>query len=139
MLVRLAKIPSKLTRLPGRFAIARLDPAAAIPGWAWSGALASVSRTRSELSIVCDESAVPANLAADRGWIAFAVAGPMDLSTVGVLASIAQPLAEAGIALFAISTFETDVILVREGTAGEAVIALRNAGHEVGEEAGGDA
>ena len=132
----LARIPSKLTRLLGRFAIARLDPGDAVPGWAWSGAFASVSRTTTELSIVCDERAVPVEVVAERGWRAFAVAGPMDLSTVGVLASIAQPLAEAGIALFAISTFDTDIILVREGTAGEAVIALRDAGHEVGEEAG---
>ncbi len=136
MLDGLAKIPSKLARLPGRFAIARLDARADIPGWAWAGAFASVSRTRTELSIVCDEDAVPTGMLADRGWRAFEVAGPMELSTVGVLASIAQPLAEAGIAIFAISTYDTDVILVREGTAGEAVVALRKAGHEVGEEAG---
>ena len=127
-----AAIPSTLSRLPGRFAIARLDPGADVPRWAWSGGFASVSRTSAELSIVCDERAVPAEVEADRGWSVFAVAGPIDLSKVGVLASIAQPLADAGIALFAISTFDTDVILVREGTAGEAVIALRNAGHEVG-------
>ena len=127
-----ANTSSKLTQLPGRFAIARLDPGADVPAWGWSGAFASISRSGSELSVVCEEEAVPAHVTADRGWRAFAVAGAMDLSTVGVLASIAQPLAAAGIAIFAISTFDTDIILVREGTAGEAVIALRNAGHEVG-------
>lgn len=132
MLNKPAKVISNLMQLPGRFAIARLDPGSDIPGWAWSGAFASVSRTKTELSILCDESAVPPEIVADRGWCGFAVAGPMDLSTVGVLASIAQPLAEAGIAIFAISTFDADVILVREGTAGEAVVALRDAGHEVG-------
>lgn len=127
---------SKLSLLSGRFAIARLDPGREIPGWAWVGEWSSVSRTSGELSIICDERDVPAEVAADRGWRAFAVAGPMELSTVGVLASIAQPLAEAGIAIFAISTFDTDYVLVREEATGGAVDALRKAGHEVG---GGDA
>jgi uncharacterized protein len=125
-------IPSKLSLLPGRFAIARLDPGEAVPAWAWVGAFASVSRTSRELSIVCAEDGVPPEVVAERGWRAFEVSGPMDLSTVGVLASIAQPLAEAGIALFAISTFDTDYVLVSGETAGEAAIALRDAGHEVG-------
>ena len=126
----------KLARLPGRFAIARLDPTAHVPEWAWSGAFTSVSRTRRELLILCEEAAVLRTIVADRGWTAFEVAGPMELSSIGVLAAIAQPLAAAGIALFAISTFDTDVILVKEETALEAVAALRSAGHEVGEEAG---
>jgi len=127
------RVSSRLTMLPGRFAIARIDPGAEVPSWAWRGAFASVSRTASELSIVCEDLAVPDDIQVDRGWRALAVAGPMDLSSVGVLASIASPLAGAGIALFAVSTFETDIILVREGDAAKAAEALRSAGHEVGE------
>ena len=126
-----AERPSRLSMLPGRFAIARLEPGAKVPPWAWEGEFASVSRTASELSIVCGESAAPADIQVDRGWRALAVDGPMDLSSVGVLASIASPLAGAGIALFAVSTFETDIILVREGDAAKAAEALRIAGHEV--------
>lgn len=124
-------IRSILTLLPGRFAIARIDPAAAIPSWVWNGPFTSVSRTPTELSIVCDEAVIPPDFVADRGWCAFVVLGPMDLSTVGVLASITWPLAEAQVALFAISTFETDYILVREDSAERAVDVLKAAGHEI--------
>ena len=122
---------SKLTLLPGRFAILKMDPAAPVPSSVWRGVFASVSKTPSELSIVCEEALVPQDEEADRGWCAFVVAGPMDLSTVGILASIAGPLAAAHVALFAVSTFETDYVLVREETADLAVDALRNDGHEV--------
>ena len=122
---------SRLSMLPGRFAIARLDPGAEVPPWAWSGAFASVSRTATELSIVCQEANIPEGVEANRGWRALVVAGPMELSIVGVLASIASPLAGAGIALFAVSTFETDMILGKEQEAAKAVEALRTAGHDV--------
>jgi hypothetical protein len=122
---------STLIMLPGRFAIARMDPTSPIPPWVWGGDFTSVSRSPSELSLVCAESVVPAEHEADRGWRAFVVAGPMDLSIVGVLASITQPLAAARVALFAVSTFETDYILVREDQAEKAMIALRDFGHEV--------
>ena len=122
---------SKLTLLPGRFAILRLDPATPVPSWVWNGAFSSVSRTPSELSIVCEEGFVPQDEEADRGWCALVVAGPMDLSTVGVLASITGPLAVARVALFAVSTFETDTILIKEETADLAVTALRDYGHIV--------
>lgn len=123
----------RLRWLPGRFAIARLDPAAEVPSWAWSGDFASVSRSATELSIVTDQAAIPGEVAAERGWRALVVAGAMDLSIVGVLASITKPLADAGIALFAISTFETDYILIKEEWAAKAAEALRSAGLEVGD------
>lgn len=122
---------SSLTMLPGRFAITRIDPAAPVPEWAWSGQFVSISRTPTELSIVCDETAVPLDLESHRGWRAFVVAGPVDLSTVGVLASITQPIARAGIALFTVSTFETDYLLVHEDSAKFAAEVLRGSGHDV--------
>jgi hypothetical protein len=122
---------STLTLLPGRFGILRLDPATPIPSWVWNGVFSSVSRTPTELSIVCEEPFIPQDVKADRGWCAFVVAGPMDLSTVGVLASIAGALAAAQVALFAVSTFETDYVLVKEETTDLAVKALRDYGHIV--------
>lgn len=129
-------VSSRLTWLPGRFAIGRLDPGAAVPPWAWAGGFVSFARTPSELSVVCDEAVIPKGMNFEAGWHALIVDGPMDLSTVDVLASITGPLANAGVALFAVSTFETDYLLVREGEAAIAATALREAGHEVGEEAG---
>ena len=78
----------KLSTLDLPLAICRLDAGAAIPAWATAGPLWSVTRTVEEVSIVCDEAAVPQGVRAGRGWRALAVEGPMDLSTVGVLASI---------------------------------------------------
>ncbi len=117
-----------LTRLSGRAAICQLDPGADVPDWAWHGPLVSVTKTNDELSIVCEESSMPQTLSAARGWCVWKVAGPMDLSTVGVLASITGPLAQAGISLFAISTFETEYLLVQEENAGMAEEVLRRAG-----------
>jgi hypothetical protein len=126
-------ITRRLDWLPGRLAIVRLGPKAEIPAWAWTSPFASVTRTRAEVSVVTDQTAVPNHVEAARGWRALVVAGPMDLSIVGVLASITASLAEAEIPLFAISTYETDYILVGEENAARAAEALRNAGWEVGD------
>ncbi|MBL8233265.1 MAG: ACT domain-containing protein [Bryobacterales bacterium] len=115
---------------PEPLAICRLAPDAAPPEWA-RGAFCSITRNEDELSIVCDESEIPAEIHAERGFRALKVVGPLDFSLVGVLASIATPLAQAGISIFAISTFDTDYILIREQQLPSAVAALREAGHEV--------
>lgn len=96
--------------------------------WA-TGSFVSITRTRDELSIVCNERDVPSGVKADRGWRALKIEGPLDLALTGVLASIAVPLAEAQINLFAISTFDTDYVLVKADRVAEAIGVLRNAGH----------
>lgn len=96
-----------------------------------TGALSSVTRTDGELSVVCDEEAVPEGVRAEPGWRALRVDGPLDFGLTGVLAGLASPLAEAGVALFSLSTFDTDYLLVKAGTLYEAVQVLGEAGHEV--------
>ena len=118
--------------LAGRLAVCRLPPDAPVPAWAWGGAVQSVTRTDAELSVVCAEGAVPAGVRAERGWRALRVRGPLPFDAVGVLASIAAPLAAAGVSIFSLSTFDTDVVLVREGDLDAAVAALGGAGHAVG-------
>jgi hypothetical protein len=113
------------------YAICRLTPEAVIPGWADSGSFSSITRTSDELSIVCKEDFVPASVRCERGWRCVAAEGTMDLSTVGVLASLATPLAEAGVTIFAVSTFDTDYVLVKDGQFEKAIAALREAGHRV--------
>ncbi len=113
------------------YAVVRLDPDAEVPGWAVAGPVSSVTRTGSELSIVCRESDVPAAASAERGWCVLEVAGPLAFTLTGVLASLAVPLAAAEITLFALSTFETDYLLVRERDLARACDALRGAGHTV--------
>ena len=128
---------TKLTRrlelsfLPERFAISRLAADAPIPEWATQGAFFSVTRTGDELSLVTDFSRVPPGFQSQPGWRVLKVHGPLVLSEIGVLASLAAPLAEAKISLFAVSTFDTDYLLVASETLSAAVAALERAGHRI--------
>ena len=97
-----------LSLLPGTFMICRLDAESIIPDWANAGSLTSITRTSDELSIVCAEANVPEGVRSDRGSRCFKVEGPLDLSLTGVLASLANPLAEARINIFSIFLFDTD-------------------------------
>jgi hypothetical protein len=105
-----------------------MDKDAPIPGWAHSSFF-SVTRTRDELSIVCSEENVPEGVLCDRGWHCLQVKGPLDFEMTGILASLAVPLAEADVSIFAISTYDTDYLLVRE--LDRSITALSNAGHNV--------
>lgn len=117
--------------LPDAFAICRLDENSKIPQWAFEGGLHSVTRTEEELSIVCAEEYVPADVRAERGWRCLKVQGPFAFSEIGVLASLTAPLAEAGISLLAISTFDTDYLLVKAPDLANAQRVLTAAGHQL--------
>lgn len=119
-------IPMKL--LPDRLAVSRLAADAPFPEWARPGDLLAMVRTKDELSVVCNERYVPPEIKTERGWRAFQVQGPLDFSLVGVLASISASLAQAGVSIFAVSTFDTDYILVKEKLLRRAVEALETAG-----------
>jgi uncharacterized protein len=121
----------ELTLLPERFAISQLAANAAIPEWATQGPFFSVSRTGDELSIVCELSRVPVGVQSQPGWRVFKVHGPFVLSEIGVLSALAAPLAEAKISLFAVSTFDTDYLLVASETLSGAIAALERAGHTI--------
>ena len=123
----------RLRLLPERCAVCRLDPDAAVPDWAAQGSLWSISRTGRELSIVCGEAAVPGDVLAERGWRVLEVAGPLDFALTGILAALAVPLAAAGISIFALSTYDTDYVLVRQAQLAAAITALRRAGMQIDE------
>jgi hypothetical protein len=111
-------------------AIARLAAGAPVPPWVAGRDFLAVVRTPRELSIVCRDDAVPASHAeVERGFRAFAVVGTLDFALSGIVASLAAPLAAAGISIFGISTYDTDHILVREGRLAEARATLVAAGH----------
>jgi len=118
-----------LDLLPGRLAIARLPPDADTPEWARGGPLVATTRTDDELSIVCTEARVPTEVTAERGLRALRVRGPLEFTLTGVLASLAAPLAAAEIAIFAVSTYDTDYLLVRDADIEAAVRSLVDAGH----------
>lgn len=116
----------RLTR--DRLAVVRLDPSAALPDWALTGGFVSLTRTPDELSIVCAWHAVPGDVSCVGPWRAFVVQGSLDLEMVGVMARLATVVAAARIPLLAISTHDTDWLLVREQRAEAARAALVTAG-----------
>lgn len=109
----------------------RLAADSPLPVWATEGEFVSVTRTSDELSVVCPADRVPNRTAAERGWRVLKVTGPFALSEIGVLAALSAPLAAADVSLFAISTFDTDYLLVSEKQLDAAIAALRSAGHRV--------
>ncbi len=113
------------------YAVCRLAPDQAIPDWALSGDFVSVTKTPEELSVVCPEQAVPHGIKSERGWRALKVEGPLDFSLTGILASISAILAQSGISIFAVSTYDTDYILVREQDLEPAVEALSQGPYEI--------
>ena len=120
-----------LSVLPETFAICRLERGAPIPDWALAGSFVSITRTADELSIVAPETDVPENTKCVRGWSCLKLEGTFDLSSVGVLASLAGPLAHEGISVLALSTFETDYLLVKVEDLKHAVRVLLEAGYQV--------
>lgn len=119
--------------LPWALAVCRLAPDAHLPPWStMPAAFVTVSRTADELSITIDQQLVPPNVRAERDYRAIRVRGTLPTNLVGILLAMAAPLAEQGIPMFAISTFDTDYVLVKTERLEEAVAALRAAGHDVG-------
>ena len=107
-------VPLTLVPVDGSFVVCRLAADAPVPAWAAGGPFVSITRTATELSVVCRQEAVPEGVRCERGWRCLRVAGTLDFSLVGVLASLLNPLAEAGISVFVVSTFDTDYLLVKE-------------------------
>ena len=120
-----------LRLLCDRLAVCRLPANSDVPSWVASGSFRSVSWTPHETSVVCEEAVVPTGVHCETGWRVLAVAGPLDFGLTGVLSSIARPLADAGVSIFAVSTFDTDYVLVKEPSLAAAVRALEAAGHVV--------
>jgi len=118
-----------MSTLAGQLAVFRLPGDAAVPEWAMQGAFSSITRTPHELSIVTSIAAVPADAQRTSGpWTAFMVHGPLDFALTGILSRIAAPLARAGVSIFAISTYDTDYVLVPSADAERARSALTTSG-----------
>lgn len=117
--------------LSDRLAICRLSPESPIPEPPAAGGLWSVTRTADELSVVLPESALRPEWKAETGWRALRVEGTLDFALTGILAALATPLAAARVSLFAVSTYDTDYVLVRERDLDKAREALTAAGHTV--------
>ena len=120
-----------LQLLPERLAICRLEPHEPLPDWVARFPFWSITRTHDELSIVMPEESVPAGWKQETGWRCLKVCGPLEFSVTGILVSLAAPLAEAGVSIFALSTYGTDYLLIREADLESARRALAANGHVV--------
>ena len=124
--------PMLLTVIEARLAVCRLEASSSLPAWVdHAGDFVSITRTVDELSIVCATDAVPPGVPMEGPWRAFKVQGPLVMTLIGVVAALANPLADAGISIFAISTYDTDYVLVHEPDVDAAIDALIAAGHTV--------
>ncbi|MGB8473631.1 MAG: ACT domain-containing protein [Candidatus Acidiferrum sp.] len=119
----------QLSLLPENFAIVGFSSSADVPTWATDGPFFSITRTSDELSIIVEESRVPAGVQSQAGWRVIKVHGPFVLSEVGVLAALAGPLAAAKISLLVVTTFDTDYLLVASENLAAAIATLERAGH----------
>lgn len=121
-----------ITVHPELYAICRLEPQAGVPQWAAGGtSFLTISRTKTELSIVCEEARVPAEVHAERKRRLMQVAGTLAFSLTGILAAITVPLAEAHISIFGVSTYDTDYVLVQDADLERAISVLESAGHAI--------
>jgi hypothetical protein len=120
-----------LRRFEGLYATVRLPAGSAIPSWVDGDGFVSISRTPDELSVVCRSDRVPDGYQADKDWCCWQFAGPFAFSETGIAAAVLAPLAEAGIGVFLVSTYDTDYLLVKAANATATEAALANAGHRI--------
>jgi uncharacterized protein len=118
------------SRLPGTFAICQLPAASDVPAWSMEGGLFSITRCPDELSVVCRQENVPPGIRHEGDWACLKLEGPFPFSETGILASFIQPLSDNAIPIFAVSTFNTDYVFVKEALIVKAIEILKEARHE---------
>jgi uncharacterized protein len=121
----------RFRQLPGTYSIIRQNADASIPDWATTGDFSSITHTAHELSIVCRTENIPREVSPGPRWRCLQLEGPFAFSQTGVLLSFIEPLSNNGVPIFAISTYDTDYILIQEEFTGVALHALQAAGHEL--------
>lgn len=117
--------------LKEKFGVCRLDKNSLIPEWSQNGNFLSVTRTSDELSIVCDEDSIPNDVKCEKDWRILKVEGPLDFSLIGILSKISTILVQKGISIFAISTYDTDYILVKDRDIKDAIDSLTKEHYEI--------
>jgi len=121
----------KFRRLPNLYTVVRLAPNAPVPDWTTKGEFTSVTRTSDELSVVCPSANLPAEVHSPHRWTCLKLEGPFPFSQTGVLLSFIEPLSDSGVPIFAVSTYDTDYVLIQEEFVERAMDTLQKAGHEL--------
>ena len=121
----------QLSLLKETYGICVFPNTAPIPEWSVKTSLCSITRTNKELTIVCSQSIIPSDCEYNPNWRCFRIDGSFDLNQIGIISSLAAPLAQADISIFVISTYDTDYILVKEEKVERAIAVLNDYGNEV--------
>lgn len=124
----------RIALLSDSLAVCRLQPDSVLPDWALAGGFCSATRTADGLTVICGTDRVPADVHASRGWRVLKIEGPLDLNLVGILVSVAAPLAQAGVAILPVGAYETDYILIRNEQLDTAIKALQSTNLDVVED-----
>ena len=117
--------------MKGLYGVCRLNSDEVLPEWALQGSFYSITKTSDELSVVCPQDNIPKNIICEKDWRILRIIGPLDFSLIGILSSISTILAKKGISIFAVSTYDTDYILVKNKDINSAIVALVDEGYEI--------
>lgn len=117
--------------LKEKYGVCRLNKSDSIPNWVKNSDFYSITKTLDELSIVCSQQSIPKDIKCEKDWRILKIEGPLDFSLIGILASISTILAQKEISIFAVSTFDTDYILVKDKDIDNAIEALVNEKYEI--------
>ena len=113
------------------YGVCRLEAKATIPSWAFEGSFFSVVKTHDEVSVVCEEKAIPIDVTCERNWRILKIEGPLDFGLVGILADLSSVLAAVEVSIFAISTYDTDYILLKDDRLMVGMTALEKSGYTI--------
>lgn len=117
--------------LKEKYGVCKLDKMDEIPNWAKESYFFSITKTLDELSIVCSQDNIPNDIKCEKDWRILKIEGPLDFSLIGILASISTILTQKRISIFAVSTYDTDYILIKDIDIDNAIEALVNENYEV--------
>jgi hypothetical protein len=113
------------------YAITRLNIGTPLPEWLMGPGFWTVSSSREEMTLVCRATRIPSNVQSSGGWRCLRIEQHFSFDVPGVLASVLNPLTEAGVGIFANSTFSTDYVFIIGSDLDKAVVALKAHGHEI--------
>jgi uncharacterized protein len=129
----MSEIEKKLTLkiLKDRYSVCRLNKNDEIPKWIFDEEFFSITRTDDELSIVCLQDKIKEDIKCEKDWKVLKIEGPLDFSLVGILSRISTLMANNGISIFAISTYDTDYILIKEESINKVIEVLENNNYNI--------
>ena len=130
-MIKLTKQNLTLKLLKDIYGVCRLNKDESIPSWAFDGEFSSITKTDDELSIVCLKDNIPKDTKCELDWKILKILGPLDFSLIGILSKISTLMAENNISIFAVSTYDTDYIMIKENDLKQAVSILENNSYKI--------